>query len=127
MQCLSSALIWLPVFGVLLGLATPLLERRDHRSLSSPPGNGSAHRRRDEFSPRAEASPVTNCAMSANGGIMVLARITLGELLWNRISRKRIDFVLCDPQIPEPLVAADPGHARERTSRETRIAYADTL
>jgi hypothetical protein len=115
------------LLGVLKGavdIATR--RRRQGRGAGSTPAH--PYRLRDDFLSPAEASFYHVLAHVSADWAVVLAKVNLGDLLyapraagraqwlmWNRINRKHLDYVLCDRQTLRPLLAVELDEAR--TSR----------
>lgn len=111
--------------------------RNDHsgRLAGSTPAH--PYRLRDDFLSPAEASFYHVLAHVSADWAVVLAKVNLGDLLyapraagraqwlmWNRINRKHLDYVLCDRQTLRPLLAVeldDSSHQQARRVERDRF------
>ena len=96
-------------------------------------------RLRDDFLSAAEISFYHVLLSTVGDGLTICPKVNLGDVLfvshpernqaaWNRISRKHIDFLLCDSRSMRPRVAIeldDSSHAREE--RQARDAFVEKV
>jgi len=94
---------------------------------------------RDDFLARAEASffHVLRAAVAAD--YLIFPKVRLADLVfpprqegqfgaWQRINRKHVDFVLCDPRTLRPLVALElDDRSHRRPDRLERDAFVDRV
>ncbi len=104
-----------------------------------PPARASDHRYRlrDDFVSRAEASFFHTLRTVVGDGALIFPKVNLADLLyaprqrerlsaWNRINRKHIDFVLCDPRTLAPVLAVElDDRSHRRPDRAERDAFLD--
>lgn len=90
-------------------------------------------RLREDFLSMTELSFFRAAELATRGRFTVLTKINLGDLFtsptrdqgdWNRISRKHVDFLVCDLQTLRPLLGIeldDSSHARARAQKGDAI------
>lgn len=96
-------------------------------------------RLRDDFLSAAEPSFYQVLRTVVDGRMQICPKVGLGDLFFaetgdrqknraftNRIDRKHVDFVLCDPQTLRPLVAVElDDRSHEREDRQQRDAFVE--
>lgn len=94
------------------------------------------YRLRDDFLSPAELSFYHVLRQSVGGDYVVLAKVNLADLLFvpgkqgvafrNKIDRKHVDFVLCDPASMKPHCAIElDDRSHQRADRQERDAFID--
>ncbi len=107
-----------------------------------PTATGAAdhvYRLRDDFVSRAEASFFHTLRSVVEDQVLIFPKVNLADLVyaprqqeqrsaWNRINRKHIDFVLCDPSTLQPVVAIElDDRSHQRQDRAQRDAFLDDV
>ena len=95
------------------------------------------YRLREDFVSRAEASFFHSLRTVVGDRALIFLKVNLADLLypprqeqqravWNRINRKHIDFVLCDPRTLAPVLAVElDDRSHRRQDRVERDAFLD--
>ena len=98
-----------------------------------------AYRLRDNFLTPAEAAFFAVLRDVAGGRWLIMSKVRLADLVdppsgrewqaaWNKISRKHVDFVLCDPDTVRPLVVLElDDRSHRRPDRIERDAFVDRV
>lgn len=98
-----------------------------------------AYRLRDDFLTPTEADFFGALREATDGRWLVMSKVRLADLVhppggrewqaaWNKISRKHVDFVLCDPATVQPLVVIElDDRSRRRADRVERDAFVDRV
>ncbi len=97
------------------------------------------YRLRDHFLTKAEFSFYSVLRSAVGDRVVILCKINLNDLFYvakpnenqgarNRIDRKHVDFVLCDPKTMQPEVALElDDKRRERADRRERDGFVDRV
>lgn len=99
------------------------------------------YRLRDEFLSAAELSFYGVLKEAVNGRATISAKVGLGDLFWvktddqsrkriytNKIDRKHVDFVLCDPVTMRPLAGIElDDKSHQRADRQARDEFVDQV
>ncbi len=107
-----------------------------------PPATRAAdhvYRLRDDFVSRAEASFFHTLRSVVRDQVLIFPKVNLADLVYaprqqdqrsarNRIDRKHVDFVLCDPATLRPIVAIElDDRSHQRQDRMQRDAFLDDV
>jgi hypothetical protein len=114
-----------------------------HRTIappaSPPPAAAPAYRQRDNFLTPAEAAFFATLREATANDWLIMSKVRLADLVdapngrewqaaWNKISRKHVDFVLCDPATVRPrLVLELDDRSHRRPDRVERDAFVDRV
>jgi hypothetical protein len=99
------------------------------------------YRLRDDFLSPAELSFFRVLQVAADGWAVALAKVSLGDLFYaasgdsgenrayrNKIDRKHVDFLLCDPRTIAPLVGIElDDRSHQRADRQRRDSFVERV
>ena len=109
--------------------------------LKGKPADQFPYHLRDDFLSAAEHSFYHVLAAAANDWALVCPKVSLGDLFYakasdygelltytNKIDRKHVDFLLCDPDTLQPLVGIElDDRSHRRRDRQERDAFVDRV
>ncbi len=136
--------VLLRLLGIRGSVPTPMdtdaVTATDGRSAPPEPrAPDHTYRLRDDFVSRAEASFFHTLRTVVEDRALIFPKVNLADLIyaprqqeqraaWNRINRKHIDFVLCDPRTLAPVLAVElDDRSHRRPDRAERDAFLDDV
>lgn len=132
------------LFGWLAGALAAVLDRFEALLGDAPAPRGAEYlpyKLREDFLSRAELGFFQALQTTVRGEANVCAKVSLGDLFFgesgdteqnrvlrNRINRKHVDFLLCDPQTMTPLCGVElDDRSHDRADRVERDRFVDQV